>query len=137
MESHQSHQQQHCQWIILNYVMLPYFGDVWLPRYQILERASLRALSRKRVTTDAVIKEFVTLDCINRNKVGISEGGIGVNQLSLQTIWLFFFKNILFIGVNSGISFCSPGTMLAYFKVYRIIRRYYSKIQGGGLFQNF
>ncbi|CAH3163002.1 unnamed protein product [Pocillopora meandrina] len=112
----------------------------------ILERASLRALSRKRVTTDAVIKEFVALDCINRNKVGISEGGIGVNQLSifdltlycyitLQTIWLFF--NILFIGVNSGISFCSPGTMLTYFKVYRIIRRYYSKIQGGGLFQNF
>ena len=42
--------------------MLPYSGDVWLPKYQILERT----LSCKRVTTDAVM---------NRNKVGISEGG--------------------------------------------------------------
>ena len=67
--------------------MLPYPGDVCLPKYQILERT----LSCKRVTTDALMKKFVTLDCINRNKVGISEGGIGVNQLSLQTIWLFFF----------------------------------------------
>ena len=29
------------------------------------------------------MKEFVTLDCIYRNKVGISEGGIGVNELSI------------------------------------------------------
>ena len=27
--------------------------------------------------------------------------------------------------------------MLAYFKVYRIIRRHYNQIQGSGLFQNF
>ena len=94
----ESHQQQHCQWISLNYVMLPYFGDVWLPKYQILERASLRALSRKRVTTDAVIKEFVTPDCINRNKVGISEGGIGVNQLSiLDVILLYHSTDILLL----------------------------------------
>ena len=32
--------------------MLPYFGDVWLPQYQILERD----LSCKRDTTDTVMK---------------------------------------------------------------------------------
>ena len=59
--------------------MLPYPDDVCLPKYQILERT----LSCKRVTTDALMKKFVTLDCINRNKVGISEGGIGVHELSI------------------------------------------------------
>ena len=59
--------------------MLPYFGEVCLPRYQILERA----LSCKRVTTDTVMKNFVTFDCRNCYKVGISEGGIGVHELSI------------------------------------------------------
>ena len=59
--------------------MLPYFGDVWLRKYQILDRA----LFCKKVTTDTVFKNFVTLDCRNRNKVGISEGGIGVHELSI------------------------------------------------------
>ena len=38
--------------------MLPYLGDVWSPKYQILERA----LSCKRATTDTVRKNFVTLE---------------------------------------------------------------------------
>ena len=39
--------------------------------------------------------------------------------------------------MKSEISFCFRGTVLAYFKVYRIIRRHYNQIQGSGLFQNF
>ena len=71
--------------------MLPYSGDVWLPKYQILERT----LSCKRVTTDAEMKEFVTLDCIYRNKVGISEGGIGVNELSILDLMLYCHITVL------------------------------------------
>ena len=48
-----------------------------------------------------------------------------------------FFFNILLIAMKSEISFCFGGTVLAYFKVYRIIRRHYDQIQGSGLFQNF
>ena len=50
---------------------------------------------------------------------------------------LAFFFNILLIAMKSEISFCFRGTVLAYFKVYRIIRRHYNQIQGSGLFQNF
>lgn len=39
--------------------------------------------------------------------------------------------------MNSKIVTCFPGTMLAYFKVYRIVRRHYNQIRGSGIFQNF
>ena len=47
------------------------------------------------------------------------------------------FLNILLIGMNSKIAMCFPGTMLTYFKVYRIVRRHYNQIRGSGIFQNF
>ena len=43
----------------------------------------------------------------------------------------------MLIGMNSKIVTCFPGTMLAYFKVYRIVLRHYNQIRGSGIFQNF
>ena len=39
--------------------------------------------------------------------------------------------------MNSKIAMCFPGTMLTYFKVYRIVRRHYNQIRGSEIFQNF
>ena len=47
------------------------------------------------------------------------------------------FLNILLIGMNSKIAMCFPGTMLTYFKVYRIVHRHYNQIRGSGILQNF